>query len=267
MEDIKNIKSSELENCMSVLGFSDLERKIYLTLLRGGTMSAYQIAKKIEVSRPSIYNTLEHMVNKGMAEVIPNDTALYAVQKPEILLRKLRTDFNRSADTAEMLLKNYAPPEYGEQYANLKGFEIILQRVREIMRNSRSEIYINTDMSLEIISDEFNELAQRSIRAVVYSFYNVGCEDICELYSHNRPIDRHQPSRIMIVSDGEIALTAGPDSEGVWQGTVTSNRLFVKIISEHIHNDIYLLKLRDRFGKEIYDDLHIYSKYENRNRQ
>lgn len=264
MEHHKNL---ELETSMAILGFSELERKIYLALLHGGTMSAYQIAKKIEVSRPSIYNALEHMVSKGMAEVIPNDTALYAAQKPEILLEKLRNDFNRSADAAEELLQHYAPPAYGEQYANLKGFEVILQRVREIMRSSRSEIYLNTDMPLEILSDELQSLAERHLRTVVYSFYDVGCSTLCELYSHGRPMEQHEPSRIMIVSDDEIALTAGPDSEGIWQATVSGNRLFVKIISEHIHNDIYLLKLRNKFGREIYDDLHIFSKYENRNRQ
>lgn len=31
-------------------------------------------------------------------------------------------------------------------------------------------------------------------------------------------------------------------------------KLFVKIMAEHIHNDIYLLKIRDKYGKEIYDD-------------
>ena len=36
-----------LPDSLSVLGFSDLEQKIYLALLRGGTMSAYQIAKKM----------------------------------------------------------------------------------------------------------------------------------------------------------------------------------------------------------------------------
>lgn len=252
---------------MTVLGFSELERKIYLTLLRGGTMSAYQIAKKIDVSRPSIYNALEHMVSKGMAEVIPNDTALYAAQQPAILLQKMRADFTRSADTAEELLKNYTPPAYGEQYANLKGFEVILQRVKDIMRGSQTEIYCNTDMPLDALSDELQTLTRRHIRAVVYSFYEVGCADCCELYSHRRPIEHHEPSRLMMVSDNEIALTAGPDSEGFWQGTVSGNRLFVKIISEHIHNDIYLLKLRDKFGREMYDDLHIFTQYENRNQQ
>ncbi len=260
-----NIK---LEECLRVLGFSELEGKIYLTLLKGGTMSAYQIAKKIEISRPSIYNALEHMVDKGMAELIPNETALYAAQNPEILLGKMRDEFTRSADTAEELLKQYAPPDYGEQYANLKGFEAILLRAKEIMRNSKSEIYINTDMPVDCFAEEFRMLAERGTRVVVYSFYNVGVGENYELFTHGREYpDGYRPTRLMVAADDAVAITAGPDSDGVWQATVTGSKLFVKIISEHIHNDIYLLRLRDKFGRDIYDDLHICTEYEKRNRQ
>lgn len=49
-------------------------------------MSPYQIAKKVDISRPSIYNALEHMVNKGMVELVPEDTVMYIAQDPEILI-------------------------------------------------------------------------------------------------------------------------------------------------------------------------------------
>ena len=29
------------------------------------------------------------------------------------------------------------------------------------------------------------------------------------------------------------------------------------VIREHIHNDIYMLKLRDIYGKEMYEKIHI----------
>lgn len=67
--------------------------------------------------------------------------------------------------------------------------------------------------------------------------------------------------------DGQIALTAGMDGQGQWQGTITGNKLFVKIMSEHIHNDIYLLKLRELYGREMYDKIHIDTAYERRNRR
>ena len=49
-------------------------------------MSPYQIAKKVDISRPSIYNALGHMVNKGMVELVPKDTVMYTAQDPEILI-------------------------------------------------------------------------------------------------------------------------------------------------------------------------------------
>ena len=51
-----------------------------------------------------------------------------------------------------------------------------------------------------------------------------------------------------------------------WIASVTNNPLIVDIITEHIHNDIYLLKLRDRFGSEIYNELKIGSEFEGRDR-
>ena len=257
---------SELEKNLSALGFTELESKIYLTLLDGGVMSAYQIAKKIEISRPSIYNALEHMVQKGMAELIPNATALYAAQRPEVLLGKLRADFSRSADAAEVMLAQFAPPAYGEQFVNLKGFGAIMQRAREMLSHADGEVYLNTDMSLEPFREELRGLNDRGTPAVVFSFYETGCGELCRLFTHGRPLEGHAPSRLMIAVNREIAMIAGPDREGEWQATVSGSGLFVKMISEHIHNDIYLLRLRDLYGRGIYDKIHIGTQYENNNR-
>ena len=75
------------------LGVSELETKIYLALLDNGQMSPYQIAKKVDISRSSIYNALQHMVNKGMVEEVPEETVMYLAQDPEVLIRKLEGDY------------------------------------------------------------------------------------------------------------------------------------------------------------------------------
>ena len=68
-----------LRRSLEGLGFSTLEVNIYLILLDNGAMSPYQIAKNVDISRSSIYNALEHMLNKGMVEVIPEDTVMYVM--------------------------------------------------------------------------------------------------------------------------------------------------------------------------------------------
>lgn len=255
-----------IENCLGTLGFTELERKIYLCLLENGNLSAYQIAKKIDISRSSIYNCLEHMLDKGMVELIPNDTAIYCAQKPDILIGKMKKEFLESALQADELLSRYRTSQYGEAYANVKGLSTIRMKAEDIVRNARSEIYLNTDMKLDFLEAEFEKLRKKGIRIVVYSFYDIGASENYELYTHGRLL-KADGTRLMVVADGQIALSAGIDGQGQWQGTVTGNKLFVKIISEHIHNDIYLLKLRDIYGREMYDRIHIDTAYERRNRQ
>lgn len=255
----------EIELCLSTLGFTELEQKIYLCLLSNGSMSAYQLAKKIEISRSSIYNCLEHMLSKGMVEQIPNETAIYCAQKPKVLLGKMKHEFLESADRADILLADYESTPYGEEYTNIKGYSTIIMKAIDIVKNSDHEIYINTDMNLDFLEEEFAKLREKGIRIVVFSFYDLQQTGFYELYTHGRPMEENK-SRLMVVSDGQIALTAGVDGQGQWQGTVTGNQLFVKMISEHIHNDIYLLRLRDAYGREIYDKAHIDTEYERRNR-
>ena len=53
-----------------------------------------------------------------------------------------------------------------------------------------------------------------------------------------------------------------------WAGTVSNNALFIKILCEHIHNDIYLLKLKERYGKEIYhSSLRLNTDFERRQKE
>ena len=71
----------KLQETLEHLNFSRLEAQIYMALIGSEPMSAYQLAKKIAIARPSIYNALEHMLDKGMVELVPDQTALYTAQE------------------------------------------------------------------------------------------------------------------------------------------------------------------------------------------
>ncbi|WP_455718896.1 helix-turn-helix domain-containing protein, partial [Anaerosporobacter sp.] len=47
------------------LHFTKLEAQIYITLLEGGELTGYQIAKKIHISRSSVYSVLDSMHERG----------------------------------------------------------------------------------------------------------------------------------------------------------------------------------------------------------
>lgn len=247
------------------LGFSSLESKIYLTLLDHGAMSPYQIAKKVDISRSSIYNALEHMVSKGMVEVVPDDTAMYIAQEPEVLLGKVEGDYHRNIKNAKEGLTNYLATRYEEKYAIINGFDVIVEKVKYIIRNAKEEVFINTDIDINLLNDELSYATKKGVRVIVFSFVelSVDCDSV-EIYSHMRKrTSDNTDNRLMIVADDDIALVADADNgRKAWRGTVTDNKLMKSIIREHIHNDIYMLKIRDMYGKDIYDKIHIHTKQE-----
>ncbi|RDU22512.1 TrmB family transcriptional regulator [Anaerosacchariphilus polymeriproducens] len=256
-----------IQENLEKLNFSKLETQIYLALLGTEPLSAYQLAKKIDISRTSIYNALEHMLEKGMVEMVPNDTALYIAQEPGVILGKMRFEMINAMEESEKQLKNYQ--ELRRKNINLvfRGFETTIFKAKAILKNAKNEVYINADFDLSCFKEEFQTLKENKVRVVVFSFYDLDLECGVEFYSHYRNMNKgHLASRFMLVVDNEISLIADRGTElKEWNGTVSNNVLFTKILSEHIHNDIYLLKLRDRYGKEIYDNnLYLKTDFETR---
>ncbi|MBQ3164119.1 MAG: TrmB family transcriptional regulator [Lachnospiraceae bacterium] len=250
----------ELVISLEGLGFSTLECKIYLSLLDYGAMSPYQIAKKVDISRSSIYNALEHMVNKGMVEIVPEDTVMYIAQDPEILINKLEGDYKKNINNASVGLKRYLETRYEEKYAILNDRDIILQKAGKMIREAKQEIFINTDMDLNELLQDLKIAVNNNVRIIVFSFVKQECNcQGVEIYSHNRERnEKNTNHRLMLVADDDLVLIAD-NSTGreKWTGTVSNNRLMKSIVREHIHNDIYILKIRDIYGKEIYDNIHI----------
>lgn len=259
-----------IQENLEKLNFTKLEAQIYMALLGTEPLSAYQLAKKIEISRTSIYNALEHMLEKGMVEMVPSNTALYMAQEPEVILGKMYSEMTKAICESKKQLRDYK--ELRRENINLvfKGFDTVIFKAKTLLKNARNEVYINADFDLSCFSEELKILKERKVRVVVFSFYNLALGADVEFYSHYRSMNKeHIPSRFMMVVDGEISLIGDGGIElQEWNGSMSNNTLYIKILSEHIHNDIYLLKLRDKYGKEIYDsNLYLNTAFEIRRKE
>jgi sugar-specific transcriptional regulator TrmB len=62
---------NQLEEKLSALGLSSQESRVYLSLLRGGRMTGYQIAKDLGISRSGVYNVLQSLYRRCAAYLLP----------------------------------------------------------------------------------------------------------------------------------------------------------------------------------------------------
>lgn len=251
------------------LNFTRLEAQLYIALLGEKPLSAYQLAKKVNISRSSIYNALDHMLDKGMVEVIPNETLLYVAQEPSVILEKMRFEMQSNLHKAKKELEIYKGQKYDEVYLNFRGFNTAIYKAKEILKEAECDVYINADFDVSCLSDELNCLVQKGVKIFVFSFYEIEtCLEGVKYFSHNRRVkDSHIHTRLMLAVDNHVALAAnGNCSLETWSGIVSNNKLFIRIITEHIHNDIYMLKIRNKYGKAVYDEyLYLNTDFERRN--
>lgn len=70
-------------------GLTPKEAAVYITLLETGKVSAYTVAKKSGLKKPTAYVILESLIEKGLAFKVPREKKqLYLAQSPEILRKR-----------------------------------------------------------------------------------------------------------------------------------------------------------------------------------
>jgi len=240
-----------LENALSKLDFSRNEAAVYLYLLENPGRTVYQIARDLSLSRSTAYPVVAKLFNEGavVMESADEKDSYHAVE-PATLLSRIREKVDETiAFLAEELPKTTAKPER-DLFANLVGYEPVIARTKELMRSATKEIYLNTDLDIGLFRNEFADLATSGVRIIVFSF-NLQRDFPGVIELHSRALPGFGRSRIMAVADGKSVLLANRNpARDEWVGTTSSNALLAKVVSEHIHHDIYLLEIAEKYGKD-----------------
>lgn len=136
-------KTQELAtDALKALGFSGYEARVYLTLLQGGTLTGYEVAKASGIPRANVYAVIEHLLQRGV--ILPVDaaaTARYAAVPPQELLRHLAAEQQRAVHTARSALRAFAARPVPEAVYNLKG-EALLTAARQLIDGCRRRLLV-----------------------------------------------------------------------------------------------------------------------------
>lgn len=236
------------------IGFSKTEALIYTTLLTIGRASGYKLAKELELSKSTIYQMLDTMCKNGYILLIPNTSKEYEAKDPELLLEELGKKYMGTFKNLKNDLKNLDKTVKTEYFYKLDKRENIDRALVDIIEKSESEIYINTDFNLQSLRENLERAIERGVRIILFSFNeidNLGLD--IEVYHKGQEKESYKnSSRLMLVADLKRSLIVTRIGEK-FSGICTDNEIFIKIISEHIHSDIYMAKL-SKIYEEIFDD-------------
>lgn len=266
-------KTEEIIKELESMGFSKLEAASYVLMVQKGEMTGYQIAKLLNVSRASIYPVLDSLYKKGIVNLIPGDTNIYSAEPPDIVIEKLKTNYIKSAENAKNKLASISKDSPKDRFINIEGYDNVIEKTRELILSAEKEILIHTDIDLFLFEKELAELKKRNVRVIVFSWEDKEIRDLpIEFYTRMENYTICYEYRIMLVIDHKMTMIASnlnnssdnlerkniKINDEVYKseflGTFTENKLMVHIIAEHIHFDIYLLKLMKKYGNNLINE-------------
>ena len=248
---------TELTEC---LGFTQNEAKAYLSLLQDSPVNGYRLSANSNIPRSMIYQVIKRLKAKGTIKEIPGETNLYQPIPPSQLLARIKNEFASSISILEISLGDiYEKPDPGGYFV-ISGIKNIRHEIVRMIRSATREILISTNLDLSFCVEELRKKERAGIQIVLFSFsklgYGVGKE-----YSHgaNPGTDLFKrvfkTNRLSITVDREEALTGDIEESSSAVALHSRYKTYVGIVGEHIRHDIYLLKLQNKFGKNIMDDI------------
>lgn len=136
------------------LGLTSYEAKAYTALIRRGTSTAAQVARLGGLPRQRVYDVLAGLVEKGLATVVPGQTARYVAEPPDVALSRLLGSHRRqleelerqAGELTEDLLREFAA---GREHTSPLDFIEVLrepgavaERWDELQRETEREILV-----------------------------------------------------------------------------------------------------------------------------
>lgn len=242
-----------LEN-LEKIGFGRKEGEVFLELVKNPGSNGSQIAKALGYPRTTVYQNLDILQKKGyINSFLDKEITLYEAIDLNELFENYKKEVNSATKFLKDELNKVEVNGKQKQFYNLSSFEDIKDRLRVILKRAEKIVYINTNLDLFEFEKDFRKLKEKGIRVILFSFNKIDYKSLgIETYirdSFNLNITNSE-RRIMVAVDSYAAIIAS-NYEGEFCGTYSENKLLVNIVREHIKNDIHLMKLENRFGKDI----------------
>lgn len=125
--------NDELLTTLGDLGFSGLEARVYVELLRCSPQTAYGVAKQCQANKPNTYKALESLYSKGAALLQEEEKRLWRAVPYAELLPAMAARYQKQADrAAEMLAEVSAPPSDPLVY-ELQSIDAVWSRAQAML--------------------------------------------------------------------------------------------------------------------------------------
>ncbi len=213
------------EEALAALGFTETEARIYCELLRGGPATGYRLAQAIGKAPANTYQALSVLAQKGAVLVDDGDTKTHRAAPPEELLAGLKRGFDARREDAQAALAGLGAPMADDRIYQLRTPAQTYERARAMIAAAREVVLF--DAFPGPLAELTPELTAAAARGVIVAGLTYGAATglpFLTVDSHGGGLigERWPGQQLSLVADavGHLIVLLSPDGErvkhGVW---------------------------------------------------
>lgn len=247
--------SSNLIESLKTFGLTEYEAKVYSALVLFDRAEVKQIYEFLDAPKPSVYQSLKTLTDKGLVQVVNARPALYRATPPKIAIKHLTEVHRKAEDIAMLELEELEKSRVSEEYPNiiwtLYGNENIEHKVEEILGRVNGslkaiipvdfldylEILRNKDLDIRLITfgPDACDAAKNKYGLKNATTHDASSLDLSDLmpvvkYIADLPISPGQFRNVLVlIADDDEALYIPPIPGTVKSGVTTQNPVVVSL--------------------------------------
>lgn len=231
------------------LGFNSYEAKVYIALLKKYPATGYEISQIADIPQSRAYDALKSLASEKIVITSDDKPQKYSPIAPKELTQRFKRKINSTIEYLEKKLPD-VKEDYNEPLHTISGYENILEKLKEIIKNTKKSIYI------EIWKEDFKHV-EKELRAAYDRDVDVRIVALGEfttnfglVYNHPgaKEIVHNSGSRLIyILSDMNECLFGKIEYSTTW----TKNIDIVFLLLNFIVHDMYLLDVGQNFPEQL----------------
>lgn len=231
------------------LGFNSYEAKVYLALLKKYPITGYEVSQIADIPQSRAYDALKSLVSEKFATATNEKPQKYTPLAPKELTQRFKRKINSTLEFLDKKLPN-VKEDYNEPIHSINGYENNINKLKEIIKNAKTSIYI------EIWNEEF-KLLENTLKEAYDRGVDIKIVGLNSIKTHFGMIYHHQGAKeienalgsrlIYILADNTEGLFGKIESDIIW----TKNKHITLLLKEFIIHDMYLLDVEENFPEQL----------------
>ncbi len=235
----------ELKN----IGLNSYESKVYIALLKKYPATGYEVSQLADIPQSRAYDALKSLENENLVTSNNEKPQKFTPISPKELTRRYKRKMSTTLDYLEKNLPQIQDTYY-EPLHNIEGYDNILNKLKEIINNAKSSIYLEIwNEDYKLLENEIKNAYERDMDIKIIGYGDIRTNyGLLYLHQGGREIEYGAGSRLIFLLADSVECVFGRIQQSV---TWTMNVDISFLLKEFIVHDMYLLDVGQNFPEQL----------------